>query len=172
MTTILLTILLVLSLPLDGLPIVEARTGKIVHYAAGWGDWKCAATEKCGIAARQGVTPRADEWCVAGWHQDDLGRAGILYDGARIWRIRVCDYGNPGDLPEILRRGIAAEIPYPLAQQVGITGGWTTGVLVLQKHPGGMHWRTPPAKGGKYIIPHRLYLSNQLHPRVRVIVCR
>jgi hypothetical protein len=87
----------------------------------------------CGIAARQGVAVRPGETCIATWYREDRNRTGTLAIGARTWRIRVCDYANPADLPEIQEQGIVGEIPHPLAATVPgmIADGWTTGTLTL-----------------------------------------
>lgn len=120
-------------LPVYYNPPRETRTGKLVYYAEDWEAWTCPATERCGIAARQGVTPAAGEWCVATWYREDLNRIGTLRIGTRTWRVRVCDYANPVDLPRILRLRIAGEIPYPLAQEIPglVENGWTMGTLIL-----------------------------------------
>jgi len=114
-------------------PPPEIRTGKLVYYSKAWGDWTCPPLEKCGIAARQGVATRPGEWCVATWYREDLDRMGTLQIGTRTFRVRVCDYAHPVDLPRIQARGIVAEIPYPLAATVpGMIGsGWTMGTLTL-----------------------------------------
>lgn len=111
----------------------EQRTGKIVLYGPTWGDWTCPATEKCGIAARQNVRPAPGEWCVATWYRTDRNRTGTLRIGSQSWRVRVCDYAHPEDLPRIQELQIAGEIPWPLAETVPgmVQDGWVTGTLVL-----------------------------------------
>lgn len=114
-------------------PPAEVRTGKLVYYAEDWEDWTCPADQKCGIAARQGVTLLPGETCVATWYREDRNRTGTLRIGARTIPVRVCDYAHPKDLPRIQEQGIAGEIPYPLAATVpGMTeSGWVTGTLIL-----------------------------------------
>lgn len=116
---------------------LEARTGRIVYYGPGWKDWTCPADQKCGIAARQGVTPAPGEWCVATWNQEELGRRGVLLIGRRAIPVRVCDYASPTDLPMIRARGIVAEIPYPLAETVPgmLASGSAPGTLALARRP-------------------------------------
>jgi len=111
----------------------EQRTGKIVLYGPTWGDWTCPATEKCGIAARQNVRPAPGEWCVATWYRTDRNRTGTLRIGSQSWRVRVCDYAHPEDLPRIQELQIAGEIPWPLALEIPglVQDGWVTGTLVL-----------------------------------------
>lgn len=115
----------------------EIRTGKIVLYGPAWGDWTCPATEKCGIAARQGVKLQPGEWCVAAWYETDLNRTGILVLSGQMIPARVCDHADPLDLPRIQELGIAVEIPYPLAATIPgmIHDGWVTGTLILISLP-------------------------------------
>ena len=132
-------------------PPAEIRTGKLVHYAESWGDWTCPPLEKCGIAARQGVVTRPGEWCVATWYREDRNRTGTLLISGRTFRIRVCDYAHPVDLPRIQARGIVAEIPYPLAATVPgmISSGWTTGTLTLAPTAGSGSAAAPTTRSGR-----------------------
>ena len=119
-------LLCALALALIAPQPADVRSGKIVLYGPDHGDMT-------GIAARQGVTVQPWENCIAGWYESDLGRRGTLTIGARVWPVVVCDYAHPGDLEEILARGIAGETAYPLAVEAGFVGdGWAEGTVRLE----------------------------------------
>ena len=108
-------------------------SGRAAHYSPSWGDWRCPPTQKCGIAARQGVQVPAGYTPIAHWDCRSLGRRGSLWlDGRGPLRVIVADCTAAEDLETVLRRGIVAEVPYAVAVEYGFAGGSIDAVLILE----------------------------------------
>jgi len=128
--------------------------GKAVHYSPTWGTWTCPREQKCGIAARNGVTVPKGVWPVATPLCRDLGRRGYLsISNAHPEEIVVADCADPADLEVIRSRGIVVEVPYLVAERHGFVGdGWARASLWLLPAPASRHRGGCTAKIGAKVL--------------------
>ncbi len=137
MLDLVIALVLALSSPGPATPFrdPESMDGRIMYYSSGW-DWTRIARNQ-GVEIPPGLTPIARPDCAT------LGSTGwIALPGLAPLRWIQVDCTASQDLALVLSRGIVAEIPYSLAQEIPgmLEDGWVMGTLTADPHPTSPAW--------------------------------